>query len=386
MPLTYHSKMRADESAFPSEEFQNSGTNSMAGSVQSRNSCSSTPELWNRAALREREYLAAKLEAQVDVAPPPLHDFSHDDNDADHRFLSKSGVPGRRMLRLRPEMKPQHTLACENEPEGPQMNPDDIEKVLEEREGLLVYRRNFQDLPPGTPALVTHRLDMMGGSNGHENLTALRPFYTPESQEDIVLVFESRFESGNLYSALQVAPFEYDLKLSNDTGTSGHTQWFYFSVGNTRKDIPYTFNITNMLKSDSLYNHGLRPIMYSISESRGQSIGWHRAGQGILYYPNQIHAEKKKGKFCHTLTFTVTFPHDYDTCYLSHCYPYTYGDLQVYLEQLELSPGMHVSYVCVCVCMYVSYVCVYLYIYTIRIYVYYIYVLYLYGVPAAARA
>ena len=242
------------------------------------------------------------------------------------------------MLRLRPDMTPQNARACCDEPEGPRTNPDEIEKVSEEREGNLVYRCTFQDLPRDTPASLMYRLDSLhaDGPSVHENITALRSFYSPVSKDDTVLVFESRFESGNLFSAHQIGPFEYDLKLNNDTATNGHTQWFYFSVSNTRKGVKYTFNINNMLKPDSLYNHGLRPLIYSMTMHREESVGWHRTGEKILYYSNKINAAKK-GAHCHTLTFTVDFSHDHDTCYLSHCYPYTYGDLQLYLDQLELN-------------------------------------------------
>lgn len=41
----------------------------------------------------------------------------------------------------------------------------------------------------------------------------------------------------------------------------------------------------------------------------------------------------------HTLTFNIEFPHENDTVYFAHSYPYTYSDLQVkcplyYLIQL----------------------------------------------------
>ena len=41
--------------------------------------------------------------------------------------------------------------------------------------------------------------------------------------EDMTLVFESRFESGNLRRAVQVGPFEYDLILKYDYGTNNYT-------------------------------------------------------------------------------------------------------------------------------------------------------------------
>ena len=43
----------------------------------------------------------------------------------------------------------------------------------------------------------------------------LRPFY-PLSREDTTLIFESRFESGNLKKAVKVNDFEYDLHIRSD--------------------------------------------------------------------------------------------------------------------------------------------------------------------------
>jgi hypothetical protein len=300
-------------------------------------------EVHNQAELREKENFATKLcDRDAAATPLPMHDFSNDTADV-AGVSSKSGVPGRRLLRMPPDMAPQHVFVSASEPEGPRTSSDEIEKVLTERDGTLVYLSTFQDLPRETPERLVQHLDSQPGYakaswNGSERLPMLRPFYTPESGEDTVLVFESRFESGNLFSAHQVGPFEYDLKLRYDTNTNAHTQWFYFSVSNTRKGIPYKFNFINMLKSNSLYNYGLRPLIFSSALHREKSIGWHRAGEQIMYYGNKIYhgAAKKKGRHCYTLTFKVTFSHDKDTCFLTHCYPYTYSDLQVYLDQLEL--------------------------------------------------
>lgn len=48
-------------------------------------------------------------------------------------------------------------------------------------------------------------------------------FYTLENENDLTLLFESRFESGNLLSAWKVSDNEYDLILQNDINTNGHT-------------------------------------------------------------------------------------------------------------------------------------------------------------------
>ena len=78
---------------------------------------------------------------------------------------------------------------------------------------------------------------------------ALTQYYTPMDEADVTLVFESRFESGNLYQATKVGEFEYNLQLCADWNTTSHVQWFYFSVSNTRAGVRYRFNIENMVMS-----------------------------------------------------------------------------------------------------------------------------------------
>jgi len=45
-------------------------------------------------------------------------------------------------------------------------------------------------------------------------------YYTLKNNTDTTLIFESRFESGNLHKAHKVGEFEYDLELKNDHGSS----------------------------------------------------------------------------------------------------------------------------------------------------------------------
>ena len=104
------------------------------------------------------------------------------------------------------------------------------------------------------------------------------------------LVFDSHFESGNLHSAFRVFPEDvkmarnrqiYDLYMHNDLYTNGHTQWFYFSVTNVRAGDEVTFYIKNFAKPDSLFNAGMRPLMYSGKSGKG----WERCGTNIAYFP-----------------------------------------------------------------------------------------------------
>ena len=64
------------------------------------------------------------------------------------------------------------------------------------------------------------------GNNGEKKSLVkvnVEPYYTHRNAEDKTILFESRFESGNLAAALKVNPNDYLLLLQNDVNTSGHT-------------------------------------------------------------------------------------------------------------------------------------------------------------------
>ena len=124
--------------------------------------------------------------------------------------------------------------------------------------------------------------------------------------------------------------------LKPDYNTRGYTQWYYFRIGNTRAGKTYRFNIINMMKPDSLYNHGMRPVVYSEIEAKRSGKGWTRGGADICYYQNSM--KRKNAGYYYTLTFSMQFDHDNDVIYLAHCYPYTYTDMVRYLNHLEQDP------------------------------------------------
>ncbi|CAG9336270.1 unnamed protein product [Blepharisma stoltei] len=162
--------------------------------------------------------------------------------------------------------------------------------------------------------------------------TSIKPYYTPTS-EDQTLVFESRFESGNLSMAIKISDNEYNLILQNDINTKGHTQWFYFRVTNTTEGLAVRFNIINLGKKDSLYNEGMKVLIHSESENK-TNPGWFRGGTDISYYANGI---RKPGssKMFYTMTFAYEFKYTNDTVFFAYSFPYTYTDLMQDLQALE---------------------------------------------------
>ncbi|XP_055203135.1 cytosolic carboxypeptidase 3 isoform X1 [Gorilla gorilla gorilla] len=161
------------------------------------------------------------------------------------------------------------------------------------------------------------------------------PSKQPVDYRDNTLMFEARFESGNLQKVVKVAEYEYQLTVRPDLFTNKHTQWYYFQVTNMRAGIVYRFTIVNFTKPASLYSRGMRPLFYSEKEAKAHHIGWQRIGDQIKYYRNN---PGQDGHHYFSLTWTFQFPHNKDTCYFAHCYPYTYTNLQEYLSGISNDP------------------------------------------------
>ncbi|XP_030910041.2 cytosolic carboxypeptidase 1 isoform X3 [Melopsittacus undulatus] len=167
-----------------------------------------------------------------------------------------------------------------------------------------------------------------------DNLSCLVP------EEVDVLKFNSKFESGNLRKVIQIRKNEYDLILNSDINSNHYHQWFYFEVSGMKTGIGYRFNIINCEKSNSQFNYGMQPLMYSVQEALNSRPCWTRVGTDICYYKNHfsrssIAAGGQKGKSYYTITFTVTFQHKDDVCYFAYHYPYTYSTLKMHLQKLE---------------------------------------------------
>lgn len=162
-----------------------------------------------------------------------------------------------------------------------------------------------------------------------------KEFFESENQ-NFYCEFESRFESGNLRMALQIADKEYDLILKNDINSGKTSNWFFFrfTIKNVKK-IKFSenpqqikFNIINCLKADTLFSKGLKVLYFLHSKKK-----WYRNTKNNYYYANTITIEEKK---LHSLTFSVDLNFDFDeeNYFFSYCYPYTFTHFQSFLDNI----------------------------------------------------
>ncbi|EDO32134.1 predicted protein [Nematostella vectensis] len=166
--------------------------------------------------------------------------------------------------------------------------------------------------------------ELRKGSNSSSSSTSDSDRMSSSDDGSKALRFESRFESGNLRKAIQVS--------------------------NMEADVPYRFNIINCEKINSQFNFGMQPVLYSMQEAvvEGRPC-WARTGANVCYYRNYFSRSQdlgggQKSKTYFTATFTVTFPHADDVCYLAYHYPYTYSMLQEHLANIESSIDSDVYY------------------------------------------
>ena len=144
------------------------------------------------------------------------------------------------------------------------------------------------------------------------------------------LLFDADFETANLRRAVQVAPSDYNLVLNCDVNTRGHTQWsvnratlscilrlgwsiccslpasypgprsppdddlssvlpgrFLFRVRGMNAGVGYRLHLINLMKPDSLFSSGMRPLAYSERHAQSTGVGWVRTADEIAYFANQ---------------------------------------------------------------------------------------------------
>ena len=189
--------------------------------------------------------------------------------------------------------------------------------------------------------------DPAGNSKLEANYFTTMKDYTPSPSfpyeyilevpnDSVTLRFNSKFESGNLYKAIKLSDYDYQLYINNDIGTYNQNHWYYFSVINPRKTC-ITLNIVNMRKKDVHYLNGMQPAVYSTRLYQEKGISWHRDGLSISYKENAANKSTNfvgRGKY-YTLSFSYQYRYENDQVYFAYSVPYTYTDLVSYLDHIK---------------------------------------------------
>lgn len=115
------------------------------------------------------------------------------------------------------------------------------------KSNLVYYRSKKNKDKEDFKILIQNIVNLKKNSSSSGSRELPQQFYTPLDNYDNTLIFESRFESGNLLAVTKIEDFEYHLILQNDTNTVGYNQWFFFRVKNVKKGTTIKLNILNMV-------------------------------------------------------------------------------------------------------------------------------------------
>ena len=207
----------------------------------------------------------------------------------------------------------------------------------------------------------------------------------PRNNKEAKIIFDSKFESGNLRMAIKLnsdIDNEYDLIIRKDYNCEKNYSWFFFSIESDR-ETDIKFNILNFIKKKIMFDEKdkIRILVYTKNDK------WTRNTYNVQYYQNNIkicppwedkeknglNTEEKninnifKDKFKEDeknndifkiiykdkgekedipdteFFFTLSFCYHVNKnninipIYFALCFPYTYTTLQEYLYKLSIT-------------------------------------------------
>lgn len=183
----------------------------------------------------------------------------------------------------------------------------------------------------------------------------------PTQQDDLSgLSFCCDFESGNLARVEALSSSWYSFWLRADSNSYGQLQWFYFSMRGLRPGTTLNFIFNNLEKTDSMFNLGMRPLLFSPQAADRHGAGWRRTGSKVSYFENPFtkptcttnnsdQGSTSKTMPCYTFHVEFTVPdifRESDTIYMAYCFPYTYSNLLTDLEDISRRTCVEQSSLC----------------------------------------
>ena len=240
-----------------------------------------------------------------------------------------------------------------------QSDMSNIENFFDEKNGVFLDKKN----------------------ENHFDFKKLTNIPEPKNSNDAKIIFDSKFESGNLRMAIKLnsdIDNEYDLIIRKDYNCEKNYSWFFFSIECDR-ECDIKFNILNFIKKKIMFDEKekIRILVYNEKDK------WTRNTYNVQYYENNIKIlaswedkekmgsndeenifsdkfkedeknndmfklfDKDKGEkedipdteFFFTLSFCyhVNKNNINTPIYFALCFPYTYSTLQDYLHKLSVT-------------------------------------------------
>ena len=145
-----------------------------------------------------------------------------------------------------------------------QSDISNIENFFDEKNGVFLDKKN----------------------ENHYDFKKLSYIPEPKNSNDAKIIFDSKFESGNLRMAIKLnsdIDNEYDLIIRKDYNCEKNYSWFFFSIECDR-ECDIKFNILNFIKKKIMFDEKekIRILVYNEKDK------WTRNTYNIQYYENNI--------------------------------------------------------------------------------------------------
>ena len=148
-----------------------------------------------------------------------------------------------------------------------QSDTSNIENFIDENNGIFLDKKN---------------------ENTHYNFNFKKLTYIPEpkKEKEAKIIFDSKFESGNLRMAIKLnseIENEYDLIIRKDYNYEKNYSWFFFSIESDR-ETDIKLNLLNFTKKKIMFDEKekIRILVYNKNDN------WTRNTYNIQYYQNNI--------------------------------------------------------------------------------------------------
>ena len=148
-----------------------------------------------------------------------------------------------------------------------QSDTSNIENFIDENNGIFLDKKN---------------------ENTHYNFNFKKLTFIPEpkKEKEAKIIFDSKFESGNLRMAIKLnseIENEYDLIIRKDYNYEKNYSWFFFSIESDR-ETDIKLNLLNFTKKKIMFDEKekIRILVYNKNDN------WTRNTYNIQYYQNNI--------------------------------------------------------------------------------------------------
>ena len=148
-----------------------------------------------------------------------------------------------------------------------QLDTSNIENFIDENNGIFLDKKN---------------------ENTHYNFNFKKLTFIPEpkKEKEAKIIFDSKFESGNLRMAIKLnseIENEYDLIIRKDYNYEKNYSWFFFSIESDR-ETDIKLNLLNFTKKKIMFDEKekIRILVYNKNDK------WTRNTYNIQYYQNNI--------------------------------------------------------------------------------------------------